>query len=136
MRKIDLIVVHCSASEEGKDFTIKDIRRWHKANGWKREGYHYFVRLDGTIEVGRPLEEAGAHAKGYNSNSIGVCYCGGIDKDKKPKDTRTNEQKKSLVELLKTLKALFPNAKIVSHHDLNKGKACPCFDATEEYKDI
>lgn len=134
MRKINEIIVHCSATAEGKDFTAADIKRWHvQGNEWADIGYHYVVRLDGTVELGRPVEKVGAHCKGHNSCSIGVCYVGGVDTDgKTPKDTRTQAQKASLLRLLRELKQKHPNASIHGHRDF-AAKACPSFDATQEY---
>ena len=150
MRKINLIVVHCSATPEGRDVTAADINKMHIARGFKKIGYHYVVRLDGTVETGRKENEIGAHAKGYNANSIGVCYVGGLASDgKTPKDTRTPAQKSALKKLLHTLKQRYPDARIVGHRDLSPDtnhngkvdkwewiKACPCFDATPEYANI
>lgn len=131
-----MLIVHCSATAEGKDYTEKDIDRWHRAQGWAGCGYHYVIRLDGTIETGRDLEKAGAHCQGYNAHSIGICYIGGLAKDgKTPKDTRTAAQKDALVRLLKLLKASYPDAKIYGHRDFAK-KACPCFNARQEYRNI
>ena len=89
MRYISEIIIHCSATKEGLDFNVNDLRRWHKAQGWKDVGYHFVITLDGTIEQGRALEEIGSHTKGHNAHSIGICYIGGLDKNGKPKDTRT-----------------------------------------------
>ena len=150
MRKINLIVVHCSATPEGRDVTAADINKMHIARGFKKIGYHYVVRLDGTVEMGRKENEIGAHAKGYNANSIGVCYVGGLASDgKTPKDTRTPAQKSALKKLLHTLKQRYPDARIVGHRDLSPDtnhngkvdqwewiKACPCFDAIPEYANI
>jgi N-acetylmuramoyl-L-alanine amidase len=150
MRKINLIVVHCSATPEGRDVTAADINKMHIARGFKKIGYHYVVRLDGTVETGRKENEIGAHAKGYNANSIGVCYVGGLASDgKTPKDTRTPAQKSALKKLLHTLKQRYPDARIVGHRDLSPDtnhngkvdkwewiKACPCFDAIPEYANI
>lgn len=137
MRTIDAIIVHCAATPEGVEYSAADIDRWHKANGWKGIGYHYVVKLDGTIQQGRQESEVGAHCSGHNAHSIGVCYIGGVATDKKtPKDTRTIKQKASLRALLKRLKQKYPNAKIYGHHDFNKGKACPSFDAKSEYSDL
>lgn len=133
MREIKEIIVHCSATLPRQDVTAKDIDRWHKLRGWRKIGYHYVVRLDGTIEEGRDEWEKGAHCAGYNGKSIGVCYVGGLDEEGKPADTRTEAQKKSLLLLLKTLKKRYPKAKIYGHRDF-AAKACPCFDAKEEYK--
>lgn len=135
MRKINLIIIHCSATKEGADFNAADILRWHLQRGFRDIGYHYIVRLDGTIETGRPLEEVGAHCSGYNAHSIGVCYVGGLDKDGKAKDTRTPAQKAALVSLLKKLKAQFPKATIHGHREY-ANKACPCFNAYAEYKSV
>ena len=133
MRKIDLIIIHCSATAEGKDFRAADIDLWHRQQGWSGIGYHFVVRLDGTLELGRAIALAGAHCKGHNSNSIGVCYIGGLAADgKTPKDTRTLQQKKTLANLVRTLKHVFPGAVVRSHRDF-AAKACPCFDATREY---
>lgn len=150
MRQINLIVVHCSATPEGRDVTAADINKMHIARGFKKIGYHYVIRLDGTVETGRKENEVGAHAKGYNANSIGVCYVGGLASDgKTPKDTRTAAQKSALKKLLHTLKQRYPNARIVGHRDLSPDtnhngkvdkwewiKACPCFDAIPEYANI
>ena len=135
MRKISEIIVHCSATAELRDFGAKDIDLWHKAQGWDCIGYHYVVRIDGTIEEGRPVERIGAHCKGHNAYSIGVCYVGGLDKSGKPKDTRTPLQKQALARLLKQLRAKYPNAVICGHRDF-ANKACPCFDAKNEYQNI
>ena len=136
MRKISEIIVHCSATAELRDFGAKDIDLWHKAQGWDCIGYHYVVRIDGTIEEGRSVERIGAHCKGHNAYSIGVCYVGGLASDgKTPKDTRTPEQKAALLSLIRRLKSNYTGATVYGHRDFAK-KACPCFDAREEYKNI
>ena len=137
MRKINKIIIHCSATPAHQNFSAKDIRDWHvKGNKWSDIGYHYIVRLDGSMEYGRPLEVPGAHCKGHNKNSIGICYIGGMDKSMECwEDTRTPKQTKSLLELLKVLKKFHPEAKIHGHRDFSK-KDCPSFDAANEYKNI
>lgn len=135
MRYINEIIIHCSATKEGLDFNVNDLRRWHKAQGWKDVGYHFVITLDGTIEQGRALEEIGSHTKGHNAHSIGICYIGGISKDGKPKDTRTIQQKAALCDLLNKLCKKFPDALIFGHNDFTKAKACPCFDVQKEYGD-
>lgn len=136
MRKINEILVHCTATPEGKDFTVEDIDKWHKARGFKKIGYHFVIYNDGSIHKGRDIEEVGAHCTGHNSRSIGICYIGGVARDgKTPKDTRTDSQKESLLELLKELRVKYPKAKICGHRDF-AAKACPSFDAKTEYKDI
>lgn len=138
-RTIKEIIVHCAATPEGKHFTVDDIRKWHKQQGWSDIGYHYVVYLNGAIHLGRDVDLIGAHCSkgGHNTYSIGVCYVGGCDASgKKAKDTRTVQQKESLTYLLKELKKMYPNAKIYGHHDFDKGKECPSFDAKNEYKNI
>ena len=136
MRKINEIIVHCAATREGRDFTVEDITRWHKARGFATIGYHYVIYRDGSIHEGRPLEQIGAHCVGHNKHSIGICYIGGCASDgKTPKDTRTPEQKEALLALLRRLKARFPNATIHGHRDF-AAKACPSFDAFREYSGL
>lgn len=135
-RTIKEIIVHCTATPEGRIETVQSIRNMHKAKGWSDIGYHYLIGLNGECWEGRNVNLIGAHCEGHNSNSIGVCYVGGVDKKMQAKDTRTEKQKDALVALLKDLRKLYPKAKIYGHHDFNKGKSCPCFDAKNEYKNI
>jgi len=136
MRQINEIIVHCAATREGRDFTVEDITRWHKARGFATIGYHYVIYRDGSIHEGRPLEQIGAHCVGHNKHSIGICYIGGCASDgKTPKDTRTPEQKEALLSLLRRLKARFPNATIHGHRDF-AAKACPSYDAFREYSGL
>lgn len=135
-RTITEIIVHCSATPEGKDYTVDDIRRWHKQQGWSDIGYHYVVYRNGHIEPGRDVDIAGAHCEGHNAKSIGICYIGGIDRDNKgPKDTRTLAQKAALLSLVVDLKKMYPSARVHGHRDF-ANKACPSFDATKEYRYI
>lgn len=135
MRKINLIIIHCTATIEGRDYTVSTIDSWHRQRGFDCIGYHYVIYRDGTVHTGRSICKVGAHCKGYNANSIGVCYVGGVGKDGNPKDTRTPQQRDALVNLLMRLKRQFPNAVIRGHRDF-AAKACPSFDATTEYADI
>lgn len=135
MRNINLIIVHCSATPEGRNVAVADIDRWHRERGFDGIGYHYVVYIDGSVHEGRPLEKVGAHCKGHNAHSIGICYVGGVDIFDKPKDTRTLAQKDALVNLLMRLKRRFPKAVIRGHRDF-AAKACPSFDATKEYAGI
>ena len=96
MRKINKIVVHCTATPEGRPVSVEEIDSWHKQRGWSQIGYHYVVQLDGTINQGRPLNISGAHVKGHNKYSIGITYVGGCDADMNHKDTRTDAQIDSL----------------------------------------
>ena len=137
-RTINLILVHCTATPEGKNFTVDDIRRWHRERGWSDIGYHYVIDLKGRRYAGRDVDIIGAHCTNYNAHSIGIVYVGGLAKDgKTPKDTRTLVQKAALLKLLEELRKLYPTAKIAGHRDFDRhGKVCPCFDANTEYKDI
>ena len=135
-RTIKELIVHCSATPEGKDYSVDTIRQWHLQRGFSDIGYHYVIYRDGSIHTGRDESIIGAHCTGHNTNSIGVCYIGGCASDgKTPKDTRTTEQKQSLVKLLKELKTKYPQASIHGHRDFSS-KACPSFDATKEYSSI
>ena len=135
MRPITLIIVHCSAVKPSQTSSAKQIDAWHKAQGWKCIGYHYVVRRDGTIEVGRPESQVGGHTSGYNTPSIGVCYEGGLDQNGNASDTRTPQQKTALITLLTELKTRYPSATIKGHNQFSN-KACPCFNAEKEYKNI
>ena len=136
MRKITEIIIHCSDTPEGRNDKAADINRWHKQRGFDRIGYHYVVDLDGTIERGRDLECVGAHCKGHNTQSVGICYIGGrSSKTWGYKDTRTDAQKAALLLLLKFLRKKYPDAKIYGHRDFSN-KQCPCFDAKTEYANL
>lgn len=136
MRPINKIIVHCTATPEGRGVTVEEIDAWHRKRGFKSIGYHYVIYLDGSIHKGREDDKIGAHCVGYNSRSLGVCYVGGLAKDgKTPKDTRTEAQKQSLYKLLKMLKTKYPEARIFGHKDF-AAKACPCFDAAKEYENL
>ena len=141
-RRITEIIIHCTATPEGRDYSTEEIRRWHTTpvskggRGWSDIGYHYVIHRDGKIDAGRNVDIAGAHCAGHNSNSIGVVYVGGCASDgKTAKDTRTLAQRASLLNLLGMLREIYPNAAIHGHRDF-AAKACPSFDATKEYKYI
>ena len=134
MRNIDKIIVHCSATPKGKHFSADTIKKWHLERGFSDIGYHYIVHIDGSMGYGRMVNVQGAHCKGENKSSIGVCYIGGMDEGMKQwEDTRTEEQKSTLLDLLNLLKKFHPNAEIYGHRDFST-KECPSFDAKEEYK--
>ena len=137
MRELNEIVVHCAATREGQNFTVNQIRQWHKARKWSDIGYHYVIYLDGSTHTGRPLRLKGAHVRGRNTGTIGICYVGGVAKDRKtPKDTRTPAQKRALEALIKKLMREHPTIKKVSGHNQYAAKACPSFDAHEEYRHL
>jgi len=137
MRYIDQIVIHCSATREGQHFEVKDIRAWHKARGWRDIGYHYVILLDGTVQLGRPLDQTGAHVSGHNSKSIGICYIGGLDAWGKPKDTRTVEQEEAMKRLVEDLLITYPGSEVLGHRDFpGVAKECPCFDVKEWWASV
>ena len=132
MRKINEIIVHCSATAEGRDYTVSDIDRWHKSRGWQCIGYHYVIYRDGSVHTGRPVTQIGAHCTGHNANSIGVCYIGGCAADgKTPKDTRTPQQREALRRLVADLQKQYPGATVHGHREF-AAKACPSFDVKTE----
>ncbi len=135
MRKINKIIIHCTATPKGQNVSVADITNYHRTIGFETIGYHFLIHLDGKIEKGRPLTRIGAHCRGHNADSIGVCYVGGVNAAGKPADTRTEDQRWALRKLLIDLREQFPDARIYSHRDF-AAKACPCFDATAEYSNI
>ena len=136
MRKIDLIVVHCSATRCNRSYPVETLIADHQKR-FGYTGYHYYVTRDGQLYQTRHENLKGAHAKGYNAHSIGVCYEGGLNAQGMPADTRTPAQKHTLLALLCSLKLDYPDAVILGHRDLpGVKKACPCFDAKAEYRDL
>lgn len=131
MRKINKIIIHCSATPEGRPVSVKDIDHWHRERGFSEIGYHWVVYLDGSVHPGRSEDVAGAHTVGHNANSIGVCYIGGVDKNMKAKDTRTAEQKMALHELVAKLKNKYPGTTVHGHNEF-AAKACPSFNVQTE----
>ena len=136
MRKINLIVIHCSATRSNQSFTVEDLRACHNAQfHGKGIGYHYYITRDGQVYQTRSEAEIGIHARRYNAHSIGICYEGGLDEHGRAADTRTLQQRASLIALLRALKVDYPHAEIMGHCEL-KGvhKDCPCFSC-KEYRD-
>ncbi len=137
MRKINKIIIHCTATPEGREHDVADIRRWHLKRGFNDIGYHYLIHIDGTIEEGRPLNKQGAHCSGENKGSIGICYVGGMSKDmKKAKDTRTQAQKDSLIKLMHELIYKYNKDMTIHGHNEYANKACPSFNVQEEYANL
>lgn len=128
-RPISEIIVHCAATPEGMDYSVADIRAWHKARGFSDIGYHYVVYRDGRVFAGRPIGQVGAHVSGRNTGTIGICYVGGLTADgKAAKDTRTDGQRASLLWLKEQLIRIHPGIAAVSGHNAYAAKACPSFD--------
>lgn len=136
MREVNYIVVHCTAtSQTAKVESIK--RYWREKLGWKSTGYHYIIAADGTETQLANLTQITNGVKGHNANSVHICYIGGVDSNGKPIDNRTEAQKFQMLKRIKYLKGLFPRAEIKGHRDFpNVSKACPCFDAIEEYSEL
>ena len=132
MRTIDKIIIHCSATLPGQRVDVETITRWHKQRGFKTIGYHFFIDRSGTIHAGRPLEQQGAHCKGQNAHSIGICYEGGLNKEGKPYDTRTILQRIAMKELVAQLLGRFTEATVHGHREF-ANKSCPCFDVQAEF---
>ena len=130
MRQVKQIIIHCSCTPAGRNIGATTIRGWHKEKGFNDIGYHYVIRLDGTVEEGRPIDQIGAHCQGHNRNSIGICYIGGLSQKRQPKDTRTLAQRQAMKQLIRELQEQFPMATIHGHNEF-ANKACPCFDINE-----
>ena len=144
---IDTIMFHCTATPPGREVTSAELDAWHRARNFEpyitpagkkvHAGYHILVHLDGSYERIRPDTERGQHCQQQNMNNraVAICYAGGVDNNNRPCDTRTGAQKKTLLSLARTMRARYPNARIIGHRDAAP-KACPSFDARREYKDI
>jgi len=124
----DSIVVHCAATRPDQDIGTAEIRAWHLARGWRDIGYHFVIRHDGTVERGRPEAAVGAHVRGHNARSVGVCLIGGLDDTGTPAASFTGRQWDALAGLVEALRRRYPGAAVVGHRDLDPGKACPSFD--------
>lgn len=145
MQNINLIVIHCSATREDTPYTVADLDRDHCARGFDGPGYHFYIRKDGSVWTTRPIWKQGAHFKGFNKNSIGICYEGGLDRKGRSKDTRTPSQKQSMRLLVEKLLSDYPSSRVCGHRDLSPDtngngiiephewlKECPCFEVKEE----
>lgn len=135
MRDLNRIILHCSATIERAHFDVDTLRMWHTSppRNWSDIGYHYVIYLDGSVVQGRPLHRSGAHTKGHNQDSIGVCYIGGLDIDGNPKDTMTPAQDIALIQLVRSLRMVFGQDLRLSGHNDYARKACPCFDVKDKY---
>lgn len=139
-KNIDTIIIHCTDTPFGRDVSAKDVDAWHRQRGFEKIGYHYLVRLDGTVEKGRHEDEVGAHCREEKMNyrSIGICYAGGRDSEGRLADSRTDAQKTAILALIRQIQARYPatRLRVFGHRDFCRSKACPCFDARKEYKDL
>ena len=145
MRRIDYIIIHCSATPNGQELTPEALDALHRGRGFSGTGYHYYIRRNGAILNPRHIAQIGAHVRGYNHHSIGICYEGGLDAFGNPSDTRTTEQRMVLRLLVEQLKQRFPTAQVCGHRDLSPDtngngvvephewmKQCPCFEVRTE----
>jgi N-acetylmuramoyl-L-alanine amidase len=133
MRELKRIIIHCTATPEGKHFDVATIRRWHvKDRGWKDIGYHYVIYLDGSVHEGRPVEQAGAHTSGHNADSIGIVYVGGCDAKMKAKDTLNEAQETAMVNLIKALREQYGELSLHGHNEF-AAKACPSFKVKDKF---
>lgn len=134
MRKIDKIIIHCTDTPHMRDVHVDDVTRWHKERGFRTIGYHYLITLDGSVELGRPLTQIGAHCKGQNAHSIGICYVGGRDVHGNCSDTRTIAQVSAMHDLVALLRKQFGDIPVYGHYQF-ANKMCPCFNASLEFND-
>jgi len=118
--KIKSIVIHCSATPNGRETSAEDIHRWHLEKGWDGIGYHSVIKLNGEVEAGRPHYWMGSHARSNNLGALGICLIGN--------DEFTPAQMRSLEGLVLALHAQYPESEIVGHYELNPHKTCPNFD--------
>ena len=133
--KTDYIVVHCSATEPGLRVGVGEIRQWHLDQGWNDIGYHFVITRAGAVQHGRPLAQVGAHVRGHNHNSVGICLVGGVDSDNNPEQNYTFKQYLALRLLIDGLKVMYQGAKLMGHRDFPEvSKDCPCFDVRDWYK--
>lgn len=145
MRHVDTIIIHCSATPANKNLEPAELNRMHRKRGFNGCGYHFYIRRNGEICDMRPVDRVGAHCKGHNEGSIGICYEGGLNTKGRPADTRTTEQKKAMRVLVEMLKREFPIVTVAGHRDFSPDldgdgtiepeewvKECPCFDVRTE----
>jgi len=129
MRDIDRVIVHCSATKPSMDVDAALIRKWHvEERSWSDIGYHFVIKRDGEIEQGRAIDVIGAHCRGHNTDSVGICLVGGLSDEGEPAENFLGVQYQSLYELLKSFRLIFPDVDIVGHRDLDDRKDCPCFE--------
>lgn len=136
MRPINKIIVHCAATKPSMDIGKAEIDRWHRKKGWLKIGYHIVIRRDGTIENGRELTIPGAHVRGHNKDSIGICLIGGMSEDGEDETNFTEEQWSSLFYVVTGLKQQFPTASVLGHNDFTSRKTCPTFDVPSWWRRV
>ena len=125
MRDINTIIIHCSATKNGLDFRAINIDAWHKERGWSRIGYHYVITVNGKIELGRPVDQIGAHVKNHNTDSIGICIVG--------TDKFREDQWYRLRGLVRQLQNTHNIRKIYGHKYFSHSKKCPGFNVIKHW---
>ena len=128
------LIVHCAATRPSQDIGLADIDRWHRERGWKGCGYHWIIRRNGRLEMGRSPRQRGAHCRGYNGRSIGICLAGGVAEDdlSLAEDNFSSAQYETLSVLLLSMSRMFPGAQVVGHRDIpGVAKDCPAFSVAD-----
>ena len=134
-KSTDYIVIHCAATKASMDIGLTEIRKWHvQDNGWRDVGYHYIIRRNGEVELGRSNRDTGAHAAGYNHKSISLCMVGGMAEDNSAENNFTAQQWTALLDLVKQLKSNYPDADVIGHNEISE-KECPSFDVQKWKED-
>ena len=134
-KSTDYIVIHCAATKASMDIGLTEIRKWHvQDNGWRDVGYHYIIRRNGEVELGRSIRDTGAHAAGYNHKSVSVCMVGGMAEDNSAENNFTAQQWTALLDLVKQLKSNYPDADVIGHIEISE-KECPSFDVQKWKED-
>ena len=131
----EYLVVHCSATKPSMDIGLREIKRWHvDDNGWRDVGYHYIIRRNGEVELGRSNRDTGAHAAGYNHKSVSLCMVGGMAEDNSAENNFTAQQWTALLDLVKQIKVDYPEANVIGHNEISE-KECPSFDVQQWKKE-
>ena len=134
-KSTDYIVIHCAATKASMDIGLTEIRKWHvQDNGGRDVGYHYIIRRNGEVELGRSIRDTGAHAAGYNHKSVSVCMVGGMAEDNSAENNFTAQQWTALLDLVKQLKSNYPDADVIGHNEISE-KECPSFDVQKWKED-
>jgi N-acetylmuramoyl-L-alanine amidase len=133
MRKLTRIILHCTATPEGRHVDVDTIREWHRKRGWSDIGYHFVIYLDGSVHNGRPVEKVGAHVSGHNADTIGVVYVGGTDAAGKAKDTMNDAQETAFVNLVASLRDKYGALTLHGHNEY-AAKACPSFNVKQKFQ--
>ena len=133
-KETQYLIIHCAATKPSMDIGLTEIRKWHLDRGWRDVGYHYIIRRNGEVELGRRIDDMGAHASGYNHKSIGACLIGGMADDNSAEDNFTDRQWTALLDLVKQIQVEYNDINIIGHNEVSK-KECPSFDVQKWKED-